>query len=135
MHTFSCHYNWLHHAKSLCKIIYYSFYQLLMLVLLHLTVHLCWQQRLFKGEVFLVAMNRLNEEQCAVQYCFDFSCKDYEKPWSVNQFSKLQSGENELNIRVIANLFSSTLRSTSPILGIFIYGKWKSRDWARIWEE
>lgn len=42
--------------------------------------------------------------------------------------------ENWPNIRVIANLFSSTLWSPSPIIGIFIYGKCH-RVWEGIWED
>lgn len=59
----------------------------------------------------------------AVLYCFDFSHKDYDKPWSVNWFTKKKWRGNEQNISVISNLFSPTILNPSPVLGISFNGK------------
>lgn len=67
MHSLSCHCNCLHHAKAVFIIMYYSLYSVTYVeveVLLHLTMHLSWQQRLFKGEPLILVMNMLKGEQC-----------------------------------------------------------------------
>lgn len=69
MHTMlslSCHCNWLHHANAVFIIMYYSLYSVTYVeveVLLHLTMHLSWQQRLLKGEPLILVMNMLKEEE------------------------------------------------------------------------
>lgn len=71
MYTFSCHDNWLHLAKSLFRIMHYSLYLFTYVEAhLHLIVLLSWQQRLVKGELLLLAMNRLNEEQYTIILTF-----------------------------------------------------------------
>lgn len=117
MHTFFLNYNWLRHAESLFRTMYYSLYLLTYVeVLLYLTVYLSWYQRLFKGEPILLAMIWLNEEQYStVFWLFMQTMRNHDQHTGSPQNVKCR--ENEHNVSILANLFSSLLRSPSPIPG------------------